>query len=54
MADSRLSYDKDQVRERTDLLALVGQYVALKKRGGRYTGLCPFHQEKSPSFGVDP
>jgi len=54
MPDSRLSYDKDQVRERTDLLALVGQYVALKKRGGRYVGLCPFHQEKSPSFGVDP
>ncbi|MHB0938396.1 MAG: DNA primase [Armatimonadota bacterium] len=54
MPDTRLSYDKDQVRERTDLLALVGQYVALKKRGGRYVGLCPFHQEKSPSFGVDP
>ena len=54
MPDSRLSYDKDQVRERTDLLALVGQYVALKKRGGRYVGLCPFHQEKTPSFGVDP
>ena len=54
MPDTRLSYDKDQVRERTDLLALVGQYVALKKRGGRYVGLCPFHQEKTPSFGVDP
>jgi len=54
MPDTRLNYDKDQVRERTDLLALVGQYVALKKRGGRYVGLCPFHQEKTPSFGVDP
>jgi len=53
MPDSRLNYDKDQVRERTDLLALVGQYVSLKKRGGRYVGLCPFHQEKTPSFGVD-
>jgi DNA primase len=54
MPDTRMNYDKDQVRERTDLLALVGQYVALKKRGGRYIGLCPFHQEKTPSFGVDP
>ena len=54
MPDGRLSYDKDQVRERIDLLALIGQYVALKKRGGRYVGLCPFHQEKTPSFGVDP
>lgn len=54
MAESRLSYDRDQVRERTDLLALIGQHVALKKRGGNYLGLCPFHQEKSPSFTVDP
>lgn len=54
MSDTHHSYDADQVRERTDLLTLIGQYVALKKRGGRYTGLCPFHQEKSPSFSVDP
>ncbi len=54
MSEVRHSYDVDQVRERTDLLALIGQYVALKKRGGRYTGLCPFHQEKTPSFSVDP
>lgn len=54
MTEARHSYDVDQVRERTDVLALIGQYVALKKRGGRYTGLCPFHQEKSPSFTVDP
>lgn len=54
MSEVRHSYDVDQVRERTDLLALIGQFVALKKRGGRYTGLCPFHQEKTPSFSVDP
>ncbi len=54
MTDIRHSYDVDQVRERTDLLVLIRQYVALKKRGGRYTGLCPFHQEKTPSFSVDP
>lgn len=54
MSDIRLRYDADQVRERTDLLALIGQHVTLKKRGGRHVGLCPFHQEKTPSFGVDP
>jgi len=53
MPDGRLSFDVDAVKERTDLLALVGQYVALRKRGGRHIGLCPFHQEKTPSFGVD-
>jgi DNA primase len=54
MTNTRHRYDVEVVKERTDLLALIGQHVALKKRGGRYTGLCPFHQEKSPSFSVDP
>jgi DNA primase len=54
MTDERRSYDVDLVRERTDILALVGQYVTLKKQGGRHVGLCPFHQEKTPSFGVNP
>lgn len=54
MTDIRHNYDTEQVRERTDLLALIGQHVVLKKRGGRYLGLCPFHQEKTPSFNVDP
>ncbi len=54
MPETRQRFDIDQVRERTDLLAVIGQQVALKKRGGRYTGLCPFHQEKTPSFSVDP
>jgi DNA primase len=47
--------DVEAVRERTDLVRLVQQYVALKKAGGdRYVGLCPFHTEKTPSFGVSP
>ena len=54
MAGGQTSYDVDQVRERTDLLALIGSRVALKKRGERYQGLCPFHQEKTPSFSVNP
>jgi DNA primase len=47
--------DVEAVRERTDLVRLVQQYVGLKKAGGdRYVGLCPFHTEKTPSFGVSP
>lgn len=43
----------DEVRERTDIVALVSQYVSLKRSGTNHTGLCPFHSEKSPSFSVN-
>lgn len=43
-----------EVRDRTDIVELVGSYVALKKAGRSYKGLCPFHQEKTPSFVVFP
>src|SRR3954463_1661894 len=42
------------VLQATDIVALIGQSVALKRRGKDFVGLCPFHQEKSPSFKVDP
>jgi DNA primase len=42
------------VRDRVDLVELVGRYVALKKAGRSYKGLCPFHHEKTPSFTVSP
>ena len=44
----------EQVRARSDLLAVVSRYVRLRRRGGRYWGCCPFHQEKTPSFSVMP
>ena len=43
---------KNAVREKAQLADLIGQSVNLKKTGGRYLGLCPFHEEKTPSFTV--
>lgn len=43
-----------EVRDRVRLEEWVGRTVQLQKRGRRYVGLCPFHNEKSPSFGVSP
>ena len=43
-----------EVRESTHIIDVVSQYVSLKQRGKSFVGLCPFHQEKTPSFTVDP
>lgn len=43
----------DQILDRVDLVELIGTRVKLKKSGKTYTGCCPFHQEKTPSFHVD-
>jgi len=42
----------DDIRNASDIVDVISQYVSLKKRGKNYTGLCPFHQEKTPSFSV--
>ncbi len=46
--------DKERVRERADIYSVVSSYVRLKKSGRGYTGLCPFHDERNPSFSVLP
>ncbi|MFT3980880.1 MAG: DNA primase [Ferruginibacter sp.] len=44
----------EKIQSQIDILDIVGSYVKLKKRGSNYLGLCPFHNEKTPSFTVSP
>ena len=44
----------ERVKQQADIVRVVGEYVRLKKTGKNYSGLCPFHQEKTPSFTVSP
>ena len=44
----------EEVRMKNDIVDVVSQYVKLNKRGSTYFGLCPFHNEKTPSFSVSP
>jgi len=49
-----LGDEREEIRARINIVDLVSQRVALKKAGKGYTGLCPFHQDRNPSFSVDP
>ena len=44
----------NQIKERTNIIEVIGEYVNLKSSGQNYKGLCPFHSEKTPSFMVSP
>src|SRR5436309_15816596 len=44
----------DEVRAAADIVRILGDYVKLRKAGANWMGLCPFHQEKTPSFAVHP
>jgi DNA primase len=44
----------EQIRAASDIVEVVGSYIPLKRAGGNFVALCPFHREKSPSFNVNP
>lgn len=46
--------EREQVRQATDIVSLIGETVVLRQRGAEFWGCCPFHHEKSPSFHVNP
>ena len=46
--------EKEAIRQRTDIVELISAYTPLKKTGTRWKGICPFHNERTPSFTVDP
>ncbi len=56
MAETGKTYSEilDEIRNRVDILDVVQSRVVLKKRGANYWGCCPFHNEKTPSFSVNP
>src|SRR4051794_5234097 len=52
--DRDLQSIKEEVRARCDLVEIIGQHTKLKRSGKNWTGLCPFHADKKPSFSVSP
>ena len=44
----------DRIREQTDIAELIGEFIPLRKKGSDFDALCPFHNEKTPSFKVSP
>ncbi|MGL5317525.1 MAG: CHC2 zinc finger domain-containing protein, partial [Bacteroidales bacterium] len=44
----------EKIHSQTDIAAVIGQFVKLSRKGTSYRGLCPFHEERNPSFSVSP
>ena len=42
----------EEIRSRNDIVSIIGSYIRLQKRGSNHMGLCPFHNEKTPSFSI--
>ena len=52
---SRFTGDSvERVKEASDIVEVISVYTDLKRSGTRFSGLCPFHDERTPSFSVDP
>ncbi len=49
-----LQQQKEEIRDRSDILAVIGQYTRLVRAGKNWKGLCPFHSDRNPSFYVNP
>jgi DNA primase len=44
----------ERIKQSADIVEVVGDFVSLKKKGANYSACCPFHNEKTPSFNVNP
>lgn len=44
----------EQIKDANDIVSVISEHITLKKKGKNYWGCCPFHNEKTPSFSVNP